>query len=328
MKVSVIYQGSTSSLSGDEKKDLVNSILALRDSNENIEIIVSTWKGENVSFLKKIVDKIIFSNDPGALPGLKTDGKLNNVNRLIESSRSGLKAASGDICVKLRIDLLFYMPNIADFYKSVNEKYDSIVAKDFSRKIICCNLFTIDPRFIERMSYHVSDWFQLGAKVDLIKFWDIELYKISDALFYSFHQHRQGTNAFERKFQSRIAVEQYIQKSGMDNFGVELPINFHNQIVDKKEFYEFLLSHYIIKDLPSLYLMNKKYDRLSKELWVKFLCIGQDKYDDIYRLYVHRESRYLSDVFYAMMYHTIMIISFIKTSMKKIIHLVRMLGQF
>ncbi|WP_080962559.1 WavE lipopolysaccharide synthesis family protein [Chromobacterium subtsugae] len=284
IELSIVFQGSVSGLASSEIKDLIQCLSFLRAENPSCEIILSTWKNENVKSIRKYFDTIVFSEDPGAMPGLKKDGKANNVNRLILSSQAGVNAANGKLCVKLRSDLLFYKKNISQYYHGLCNAYGEVKSNLFLGKIVVCNLFTIDPRFVERMPYHMSDWIQIGFTDDLKKMWNIPLYRLEDALYFNFNKHKSGSTGFERQFQSRYAAEQYLQISGVKNFDFDVNIAFHNDSSPKvvREFFQFMLENYVVRDLASLHLITRKYANASSSIFYNLLCISEKKYDLIY----------------------------------------------
>lgn len=281
MNLSIVYQGSFSHVKTKQQKmRLIQNILFLKENNIDCEIIISSWEGEKLDYLNKVADNIIYNKDPGPLPSLKFDGKLNNINRLIVSSSAGIRAARGKYIVKLRSDLEFYLTDIVDFYENQCRLYENIPPSVYSKKIICCNLFTIDPKLAERMPYHVSDWIQIGTSYDIVKFWDIELYGLSDALYYNFNKHAKNSNALEKAFQSKFAVEQYITVSAARNFGHNIQLNYHNDFSSQviKDYYEFLVSNYIINDISTMRLINDKYKDLNASLFFKLTCISESRY--------------------------------------------------
>ena len=287
MLLSIIFQGSLSHIkTRDQQSEFIENLEFLKKNNSDCEIIISTWEGEKTSYLKNVVDKIILNKDPGALPGLKFDDKANNINRLIVSSKSGVEAADGKYIVKLRSDLKFYLSNIVDFYINEIDKYSEIPPDTFSNKIICSNLFTLDPVFVERMPYHISDWIQIGECNDIKKMWCVRHYERIEALHYNFNKFAKGSNYLEKQFQSRFAVEQYLTIEFARNFGKEIKIEHHNDYKDGKikEFYNYLSSNYIIKDMKSLKLINDKYKTFNNSLFYKAACISESRFNLIFNL--------------------------------------------
>ncbi|WP_205950334.1 WavE lipopolysaccharide synthesis family protein [Pantoea stewartii] len=300
MELSIIFQGSLSHLkTREQQSELVDNILHLKKNNPQCEILISTWEGEKISYLKSIVDKIIMSKDPGTLPGLKFDDKLNNVNRLIVSSQAGVTAAKGKIIVKLRSDLKFFLNDIVNFYRSEIDKYSSISPDTFGNKVICSNLFTLDPVFVERMPYHIGDWIQIGEAEDIKRMWNIPLYQRTDALHYNFNKFAKNSNYLEKQFQSKFAVEQYLTIEFAKNFGKKIGIRYHNDYKNGniKDFYSFLTSNYIIKDMRSLRLINDKYRYFNNSLFYKAACISESRYNLIYNLCKNNNSWIRTDIY-------------------------------
>lgn len=300
MELSIVFQGSLSHIKTREQQaSFIENMLFLKNNNKDSELILSTWVGEETSYLNGVFDLIIQSKDPGSLPGLKFDDKSNNINRLILSSKEGVNSAKGRYIVKLRTDLKFYMSDISEFYKEECNKRTGVPTGKFGHKIISPNLFTIDPIFVERMPYHISDWFQLGEAETLRRYWDIPLYGIADALHYNFNKHARYSNFLERQFQSKLAVEQYLTVSAAKNFGYEIDIAYHNDYKGGKisMFYDFLTKNFIIKDMRSLRLINEKYSKFNNSIFYKAQCITEARYNHIYKLCMKNNSWIRADLY-------------------------------
>lgn len=165
--ISVIIQGAIT-----DKDNTIRCIQSIRQQLPDAEIILSTWKGADVKNL--LVDKLILSDDPGALV-YKT--KTDNTNRQIVSTISGLRHASRRYSLKIRSDSVLesnaFLENFSTKYPKRNQKYSI-----FNERITTCTLFT--KKFLDRYSkiptpFHISDWFHLGCTSDLQYLWDIPL---------------------------------------------------------------------------------------------------------------------------------------------------------
>lgn len=112
-EISVIVQGGIGKLTEESLRSLVNAL-------PGAEIILSTWKGMDTGGLH--YDKLVLSQDPGAVYCDRVAGTLNNVNRQLVSTQAGLRAATRPYILKTRTDILFENAEFLSYF----QKYDSV----------------------------------------------------------------------------------------------------------------------------------------------------------------------------------------------------------
>ncbi|HGB3474554.1 TPA: hypothetical protein ACIVB1_005056, partial [Salmonella enterica subsp. diarizonae serovar 61:l,v:z35] len=83
------------------------------------------------------------------------------------------------------------------------------------------SIFSINPRFSERMPYHISDMLQFGFKEDLIRYYSAPEYPFDYSVWYETHIYASHSNRNENIFRSRYAVEQWLTMNYI--FGVNTP---------------------------------------------------------------------------------------------------------
>ncbi|MFQ3598842.1 MAG: WavE lipopolysaccharide synthesis family protein [Chloroherpetonaceae bacterium] len=164
--ISVVVQGPI--LHQDERTKRV--LESVRTHLPEAELILSTWKGSDVSGLE--CDVLLLNDDPGAING------NNNVNRQIVSTRNGLQKATRHYAMKLRTDTLLTGTGFLDAFDRYPERRDDF--KVFEHKIVIPTLYTRNPLRVTPYSgvsyfFHPSDIFQFGLSVDLLLLWDIPL---------------------------------------------------------------------------------------------------------------------------------------------------------
>ncbi len=271
-EITVIYQGAVN-ISGlgtgkDDSSDFLYNVKRTREVLPNATIILSTWSNtkfpqEYNSPSKLGVDKIVYSEDPGALPNIKFDNlPANNANRQLVSTVTGLKSTATRFAIKLRTDCFLTGAGFARLYSQFEEQIKSTKKGknfEYSPVIVCC-YFTIDPNVYEHMAFHMSDWTHFGETKTLLKYWDVPLFDYQDATFYERNPHHKSSNFFDRQFRTRIAVEQYLTIGFAKKFGFTTP-TFHNQINRKilSEFDKFLAQHMIVLDLDQFGVDLPKY---------------------------------------------------------------------
>lgn len=166
MKASIVIRGNNSS---GHTQRVINSIRSWHDG----EIILSTWLDQDTSKFNGL-SSVILSKDPGPGPLFDSPDKhVQNTYRQLISGLKGIINASEDLILVIRSDTTmnknpFIFFNETEFSKTT----DSF--KIFSKKIVVGNIMSINPDknyepFSER-AFRVGDWFHIGHKQDLIKY--------------------------------------------------------------------------------------------------------------------------------------------------------------
>ncbi|MES1261023.1 MAG: WavE lipopolysaccharide synthesis family protein [Acidobacteriota bacterium] len=181
------------------------------------EIVLSTWEGSDVRQLD--YDVLVLANDPGAChiarPGI-SEVILNNGNRQIVSTRSGLKQASGRFAVKLRNDIVLRGNTWLEMWGRFPERAREW--RMFRERVITANRYTRNPRREIGKPFHPSDWLMFGLKEDLLRLWDIgeEPEPESSHWFLTRPLPRPARHFQETR---RYHPEQYLWKTLMARFG-------------------------------------------------------------------------------------------------------------
>lgn len=145
---------------------LPKNIASIRQCFPGSEIILSTWKGSDITGAVS-VDKIICSPDPGAFCADDVVGTLNNVNRQIVSTQAGLAAATRPYILKTRTDILIHDRRFISFWG----KYDDVPSQYFQNRLLICNYYTRNPR-VFATCFHPSDWIVFGRAGDVRAYYE------------------------------------------------------------------------------------------------------------------------------------------------------------
>jgi hypothetical protein len=245
--------------------------------------VLSTWTGADVTGIP--FDRVVLSRDPGGLPGIKTRdgaGESNNVNRQIVSTQRGLQEVETDYAIKMRTDCaLEHAACVATFTR--------FAGGGPPERILAPSLFTIDPLMFEQMPYHVSDWFQFGPTSALHRYWSAPLMSERDAVFYERHPHAGHSTFMDRRFRTRLAVEQYLAAHYAEQLGYPVP-RYHNDVSgDVLEGHRrFLARHWVIVDPWDLGLRFSKYDWAYRSGFQRLNCL---LFVDWYGLYLDAGGR-------------------------------------
>ncbi|EHW3316120.1 hypothetical protein K3E42_002343, partial [Escherichia coli] len=231
----------------------------------NSEIIISTNDKKLISDVKEntLVDKIIYCNPTGELPSLKFSdiqniNVNNNINKQIKCAYEGILVAKNELVLRLRTDQIILDSSILELWTKINKIPK---AHDKKGRIITSSIFSINPRFSERMAYHISDMLQLGYKNDLLSYFSAPEYPFEYATWYERNPHHKNSNEFERKFRSRFAVEQWLTLHYIFKEEKNFPISFHNEFNDKiiTDFEDIFIEYFIIAHPSDISLRASKF---------------------------------------------------------------------
>ena len=142
----------------------------LRQHFPGAEIILSTWKGSDVSGLD--YDILVENDDPGALVTWEAPwgSVYYNLNRQICSTKAGLQRATRKYAMKTRTDTIFNSNHLLTyFYKYPNRSQE---LKIFKERVIA--LFSTHPHRTKR-PFFISDFLHFGLREDIMLLWDIPL---------------------------------------------------------------------------------------------------------------------------------------------------------
>lgn len=176
INISVIVQGAIN------KTVTLQCLKSIRKYLPEAEIILSTWEGSDVSQLCGLYDILVLNKDPQAVVFDDKKNKLNNLNRILVSSKNGINAATRKYVLRLRSDLVLKNNNILKLTDEfeVRKKESSL----FKNKIFAYEVFSMKYDFLkenkQRMLFHISDWCHFGLKEDLQEMFNLPLVEEPD----------------------------------------------------------------------------------------------------------------------------------------------------
>lgn len=268
--ITVLFQGNVTSYQGSQIDSFIQNVNRTRFVLPQAEFILSTWDGITLPrFLD--IDRIVYSKDPGGLPGIKLDdNKANNINRQIVTTANGLTAVKTPYVLKLRTDCFLDHAGFIEIY----EKFVKMINKRQYSPIVACSFFTIDPKVYEHMPFHISDWVQFGRTETIQKYWDVPLMTLEDATYYERNNHRKFSGYFDKKFRTRLAVEQHVATHYASKLGYQVP-KFHNDTSSgvMEDHYRFLAEQLIVLDPWQLGLDFPKYYWAYNSRFAAMNCI-------------------------------------------------------
>ncbi|WP_421218174.1 WavE lipopolysaccharide synthesis family protein [Aeromonas jandaei] len=195
-------------------------------------IILSTWKGEDLSELE--YDEIVLNDDPGCLD-IYLEGKVvnsENTNRQIYSVANGLLYVKTMYCVKTRTDIEFKHDGFLNIYKKNIDRYPRhIEHMRLRQRVLISSINTPNPSCFLHYVCQVSDWFFFGLTEDLKTIWCQKL--ISQSEYYhneDFVPDREYKNKF---LFGRFSSEQLITLGFLGKFTEKTPSYFRdNSFID------------------------------------------------------------------------------------------------
>jgi len=170
------------------------------------QIILSTWEGENTSYLDS-ANEVVMNPDPGAQKGAP-EMIPNNVNRQIASTLGGLRKCMRSHTLKIRSDIVLQSLDFIRHFESGLRQPKSEFAI-FRSRIVANNFSSRNPliRSPAAYAYHPSDHVHFGFTEDLLKLWDIPLQPAEEAAWFDHHPRPITLRLHET---SRLAPEQYL----------------------------------------------------------------------------------------------------------------------
>jgi hypothetical protein len=217
------------------------AILEVRTLFHDSEIIFSTYKSKTE--IKKLsnVDKIILNDDPGDDSSILKKDFIRNTNsaRMIVSSMNGILATSKTWILRLRSDS-YIKSDIISYYR----KFSKLNSTNFNAKILVSPI--VDERY--NSQFYVSDYVQLGLKVDLLN-----LYSRA----YSFFIDNKYLTIPEKSYSNNkgIIPEKILWNSIFDDFDfLNNKTNYFNFV--KKNLILLKNDSFVIQKYPGNFLYN------------------------------------------------------------------------
>ena len=281
--ISIIVQGAIN------KTETPKCLKSIRKYLPDAEIVLSTWEGSDVSFIEGLYDILIFNKDPGAVTfhGIK-EGEIiyNNLNRQILSTQEGLKKATRKYVMKLRSDLIFKDARVLDYLEKFPKKSDKYNL--FTQKIITSSLFTrykihIDKNNnVEKIPFHISDWWFLGLKEDVEKYIkDTPLVDEPNFTKYFDLEENKNKKSPYMGASFKFAPEQYLGYScfsrNFNDIYMEDASDYNDEIFEKSR--ECIVNNFIILEFKQSGIFLNKYFFSKNEK------SSGEQYLDLYNFY-------------------------------------------
>lgn len=171
--ISVVVQGAIN------RKYIKKTLRSIRKYLPKAEIILSTWKGTDISGLD--YDILILNEDPGA-EIFTIKGKKHNLNRQVLSTKNGVKNATRKYVLKIRSDMRLMGTKFLSFFGKYPIRDPNFAI--LSERVLINSLYTRSANKQPRYLFHPSDWMMFGLRQDMLNIWDIPLAPEPDTSHY------------------------------------------------------------------------------------------------------------------------------------------------
>lgn len=277
--ITIVLQGGL-----DVGWDVRYSARHLRGVMPGVRIILATQKSAARLFEGAAdFDDVVLTEDPGALPPVKLIGAPHNINRQILSSRAGLAAVKTPYAVKMRTDAYLSSRRAADLWTrwGLGGRGSRAVGEG---RILIVNLFSLNPRFDERLCYHLSDWLQFGRTADLRTFWSGPEMTFGTNTWYEREPFAAGSLPRELEFRSRYATEQWLTLGYLFGEGPH-PIAYHNHVSPEiiAEFEENLADNFIVVHPSDIGLEMPKHKDVYASRYFNTICYSFEDWKALVR---------------------------------------------
>lgn len=213
-KISVVIQGPLYRNLSPER-NIFTCIASIRKHLPQAEIIVSTWRHEDISAVA--ADQFIVSDDPGCF--FDEAGNQINMNRMLRSTLAGIEAAGRPYVMKLRAD-----HNLTSSALAVIDESKHAVSSEamlFETPITLTTLYIRNPQRAPLL-FHISDLVQFGTREAMLALWKQPLFK-RDEVFNS-KPSRNPFGNFCGYSSARMVAEQCIMLGAMRMQGIDVSL--------------------------------------------------------------------------------------------------------
>ncbi len=227
-----------------------------------------------------LADAVVLAPFAKSLPPLKFDDKINNCNKMISVVNAGLDAVKADYVLRIRSDAyIHYFSQLQDEYEKYATK--NFHSSEFSARLCICPYFTLNPFLLERLPFHISDWFNYGRLDDVKRFWDVKPFSFHDAIYFEYEDHSDLANLREKNFRSRLSPEQHITTTFAKRLGYAIPKVAYEQGFGRQTL-DLLRSHFIVSDDRKIGFTLPKYGHVKTSKEVDLLCVRHKDWVSLY----------------------------------------------
>lgn len=218
------------------------------------------------------VDFLVESHPAGVLPPLKFDDKANNCNKMIGAVQAGLSAVDTRWVLRIREDAYIQHPaRMGADYEAFARHIGT--PKAFRQPVAISPYYTINPFGLERMSFHVSDWYNLGLTEDVADYWNVAPMSFGDATYFEGMPHAPHTNRYERPMRARMPPEMLIATTFAARHGYRVP-HYFNETGYESDALAFMRDNFVMPDPDVIGMGMEKYRKQRNWVLTGLLVIS------------------------------------------------------
>lgn len=271
-QLSIVVQGEISDITRQ-------SLRAYRSCVPEAQIILSTYD-DCASAADELrdhgtVDKLVLSQDPGALPPtvMSDTAGDNNVNRMLVSTQAGLAASSRAFVLKVRSDAWVDPRRVMARWAAEGEPHRLLFASRYTRH----------PFGINGYLFHVSDWMSFGDAQRSRRYWKAPMMDLRDATYFEHVPMRGEGTATAKRFRARLSQEQWVCTHYAESLGYAVPGRLAQRDPHLVEQYiRFLARECIVCDPATLGLELSKHRRSFHSLFQRVDCLSESDWRDFH----------------------------------------------
>lgn len=215
--ISVIVQGNICGTQENPKEYTKKLCESIRRYYPEAEIIVSTWKGQDVEGIG--YNRLVLSEPIGMTYIIRPDGNVypHTLNHQLITTKVGIEAATRKYVLKIRSDMIVNGDKLIQLWNRYGEKEvkrNKVYSVSMKRIIV---LPSYNHRRKMCYPYNVCDWLYFGLKEDVLSIFDIPLLDCNNLKV------RNGEKY--PRIEDNMGAEQYIWTEFLKSKGIATNLN-------------------------------------------------------------------------------------------------------
>lgn len=280
---------------------------SIRKFLPDAEIILSSWEGAKLDGLEGLYDIAVLNKDPSAVIFDDSDKRLNNLNRILVSSKNGIAKASRKYVLRLRSDLELKNDNVLKLADDLPERNPA--ASLFRQRIFAYEIFSIKydtkQHTRQRVLFHISDWCYFGLKEDLQEFFNLPQVKEPDFSRY-FESRPKSENDIHQTRLWKMSPEQYFTSSNAAKVFKNLKFDNYLDITPENVGIseDFIINNFRVFSQKEwgISTLKKQYKNQRMLSWLPFTYYSKSEQKKDYKRYcdpsaAYKELKFLSKLY-------------------------------
>lgn len=264
-QLSIVVQGQLSATT-------TQALGAYRSMAQDAQLILSTYEhsapAANELQLNGLVDDVVLSPDPGALPPTvkSPTAAENNLNRMLVTTQAGLAHARRSFVLKIRSDALI------DPHRTMRRW----ATEGADHRLLFASRYTRHPFGINGYLFHVSDWISFGETERSRRYWQAPLMDLESATHFEHSPMPDEGTATAQRFRARLSQEQWVCTHYAKTLGYSVPKRLAQRDPHLiQQYIRFLANECIVCDRETLGLDLVKHRRSFESVFQYIDCMSE-----------------------------------------------------